>query len=65
MSIGKQLLAALSIYAVSAIIIEGILTYFNPSLNEFLRLAITSSPVLISVALIQLLIVRIKTKRDN
>ncbi|RBO98361.1 hypothetical protein [Rossellomorea aquimaris] len=65
MSIGKQLLLGLSIYAVSAIIIQGILSYFDPSLNETLRIAITSSPILISIVLTQLLINRIKTKRDE
>ncbi len=37
MNVGKQLLLALSIYVVSAAIIEGVLWYFNPSLNEFVR----------------------------
>ncbi|WP_342433411.1 hypothetical protein [Neobacillus sp. FSL H8-0543] len=49
MSVGKQIILSLSIYAVSAVIIGGLLWYFNPSLNEYLKSAITASPILISL----------------
>jgi hypothetical protein len=65
MNIGKQLLIVLSIYVLSAVIIEGVLWYFNPSLNEFVRLAIITSPVLISFVLTRIIVGRIKAKRDD
>ncbi|MCF6410693.1 hypothetical protein [Pseudalkalibacillus salsuginis] len=56
MNVGKQLLLALSIYVVSAVIIEGVLWYFNPSLNEFVRPSIITSPVLISFVLTRIIV---------
>jgi CHASE3 domain sensor protein len=65
MSVGKQIILGLSIYAVSAVIIGGLLWYFNPSLNEYLRSAITASPILISLVLRPIIVGRIKTKHDD
>lgn len=62
MSIGKQIILVLSIYVVSALIIEVLLWYFNPSLNEYLRIAITTSPILISIVLTRIIVNKIKTK---
>jgi hypothetical protein len=65
MSIGKQIILALSIYAVSAVIIEVLLWYFNPSLNEYLRISVTTSPILISIVLTRIIVDRIKMKQDD
>jgi hypothetical protein len=65
MSIGKQLLIALSIYVLSAVIIEGLLWYFNPSLSENIRIAIIASPILISIVLTRVIVERNKTKQDD
>ncbi|WP_342430110.1 hypothetical protein [Neobacillus sp. FSL H8-0543] len=65
MSVGKQLILGLSIYSVSAVIIFGLLWYFNPSLNEYLRSAITTSPILISFVLTRIIVDRIKTKQND
>ena len=65
MSIGKQLLIALSIYILSAVIIEGVLWFFNPPLSEYLRIAIIASPILISIVLTRIIVERNKTKQDD
>lgn len=65
MSAGKQIILTLSIYAVSAVIIGGLLGYFNPSLNEYLRSAINASPILISLVLTRIIVDRIKKKHDD
>lgn len=65
MSIGKQLLIALSIYILSAVIIEGVLWFFNPSLSEYLRVAIIASPILISIVVTRIIVERNKTKQDD
>ncbi|MCT8137665.1 hypothetical protein H1D32_07795 [Anaerobacillus sp. CMMVII] len=58
MSTGKRLILALSIYAVASALIYLLLWYFDPSLNEYLRAAIISSPILVSVVLTRLLVGR-------
>lgn len=63
MGIGKQIIISIIIYAVSALILEVVLWYFNPSLNEYLRIAITSSPILISIILTRLIVGNFKLKR--
>ncbi|SEN76583.1 hypothetical protein SAMN05192533_12017 [Mesobacillus persicus] len=63
MGIGKQIILALTIYAVSALLIEALLWYFNPSLNEYLKNAITTSPILISVILTRIIVKNFKPKR--
>lgn len=65
MSIGKQIILAISIYIVFAVIIEVVLWYFNPFLNEYLRVAIIASPILISIVLTKIIVERNKTKRDD
>ena len=63
MGIGKQLLIAVSIYVLSAVIIEGVLWYFYLSLSEYLRIAIIASPILISIVVTRIIVERRKTKR--
>lgn len=65
MSIGKGIILALAIYAVSAVIIEVLFWYFNPSINEYLRIAIITSPILISIVLTRIIVERNKNKRDD
>jgi hypothetical protein len=65
MSIGKQIILALSIYGVSAVVMEWLLWYFNPSLKEYLKAAISASPVLISFILTRIIVDRITSKRDD
>jgi membrane protein YdbS with pleckstrin-like domain len=65
MSLGKQIILAISIYIVFAVIIEVFLWYFNPLLNEYLRVAIIASPILISIILTKIIVERNKTKRDD
>lgn len=64
MSIVKQIMLTASIYIVSAVIIEVLLWYFNPSLNEFLRSVITTSPVFISIVMTRIIVNRITMERD-
>ena len=63
MSIGKQLLIAVLVYVLSAVIIEMVLWYFNLSLSENLRIAIVASPILISIVVTRIIVERRKTKR--
>jgi len=65
MGIGKQLLIAVSIYILSAVIIEAVLWYFYLSLSEYLRIAIIASPILISIVVTRIIVEVNKTKRNN
>ncbi|SHG56395.1 hypothetical protein [Ornithinibacillus halophilus] len=65
MTLGKQMLLTIAIFTVSAVIIELLLRYFDPSINDFFRSAITSSPILISLVLTNIISNRVKKKTDD
>lgn len=64
MDVGKQLLIAVAIYVLSAVVIELVLWYFNPSFSEYLRTVIIASPILVSIILTKLIVERLKSKRN-
>ncbi|MBP3950226.1 hypothetical protein [Bacillus suaedae] len=65
MSLARQIIVVLFIYAGFALIIEVLLWHFNPPLNEFFRIAIKAFPVLITLILSRILVKKAKTKGEG